>query len=105
MNPERIQHLGAVVVSVVTVVGFVVVCGIILLVPHLNDTISTVLLTTQTGGFGAVLNYWLGSSFGSKAKDQQITSLSQTISTLPPVPSFPAAPSPPTAPDSIRPGA
>ncbi|MEG9526147.1 MAG: hypothetical protein MIL41_10305 [Hyphomicrobiales bacterium] len=86
MNNERLQHLGAVIVSIVVVLGFALVCGIILLVPHLNDTISTVLLTTHTGGFGAVLNYWLGSSFGSKAKDQQISTLSQTISTLPPAP-------------------
>lgn len=64
MNNERLQHLGAVIVSIVVVIGFAVVCGIILLVPHLNDTISTVLLSTHTAGFGAVLNYWLGSSFG-----------------------------------------
>ena len=93
MDNVRLQHLGAVVVSIVTVAGFAAVCGIILLVPHLNDTISTVLLTTHTTGFGAVLNYWLGSSFGSKAKDQQISSLSQTISTLPPVPG-PTPPAP-----------
>ena len=94
MNNERLQHLGAVIVSIVVVIGFAIVCGIILLVPHLNDTISTVLLTTHTGGFGAVLNYWLGSSFGSKAKDGQINSLSQTIATLPaaPVPGLPPAP-------------
>lgn len=101
MNNERLQHLGAVIVSIVVVLGFAVVCGIILLVPHLNDTISTVLLTTHTGGFGAVLNYWLGSSFGSKAKDGQINSLSQTIATLPaaPVPGLPPAPgsTPPNA--------
>ncbi len=101
MNNERLQHLGAVVVSIIVVLGFVVVCAIILLMPHLNDTISTMLLTTHTGGFGAVLNYWLGSSFGSKAKDGQINSLSQTIATLPaaPVPGLPPAPgsTPPNA--------
>lgn len=99
MNNERLQHLGAVIVSIVVVLGFAVVCGIILLVPHLNDTISTVLLTTHTGHFGAVLNYWLSSSYGSTAKDQQITSLTQTISTMPP-----AAPLPPV-PGAVPPNA
>jgi hypothetical protein len=93
MDNARLQHLGAVVVSIVTVLGFVGVCGIVLLVPHLDGTVSTMLLTTHTTGFGAVLNYWLGSSFGSKAKDQQINSLSQTISTLPPAPG-PTPPAP-----------
>lgn len=93
MDNERLQHLGAVVVSIVVVLGFVAVGAIVLLVPHLNDTISTVLLTSHTTGFAAVLNYWLGSSFGSKAKDQQIAALSQTISTLPPVPG-PTPPAP-----------
>jgi hypothetical protein len=97
MDNERLQHLGAVVVSIVVVFGFIVVCALILLMPHLNDTISTVLLTTHTGGFGAVLNYWLGSSFGSKAKDGQISSLSQTISTLPPAPQPIPGTNPPNA--------
>jgi DNA mismatch repair protein MutH len=77
------QRSGAIIISVVTVLGFAIVCGLTFFMPRLDNQLTTVMLTTYSAGFIAVLNYWLGSSAGSKAKDQQIASLSQSLTAQP----------------------
>lgn len=76
MNTENI---GRVLISVLSVVAFVAFVGLITFLPiptDMKDVVNT------AGGilgssFVAVVNYWLGSSAGSSAKDKTITSLTQ----------------------------
>jgi hypothetical protein len=65
---------GAVIISVIIVISFAIVSAAVLFQP-VDGAIANVLLTIHSGGFVQVMNYWLGSSSGSKAKDAHIANL------------------------------
>lgn len=63
---------GAGVVSVMIVVGFLALTGALMFRQVPDSQVALVLFGTLSTAFGAVVNYWLGSSAGSKAKDDTI---------------------------------
>lgn len=73
------QKYGAVVVSVLIVITFGTVLGIWLLRPTsiqaASSEVINILLGTLAAAFTNVCNYWLGSSSGSKAKDEAIRAI------------------------------
>lgn len=74
MNTENI---GRVAISVLVVVAFMAYVGAILKVPipgDMRDVVNTA-GGILGGAFVGVVNYWIGSSSGSSAKDKTITSL------------------------------
>ncbi len=98
MIPEKLTLSGAVVISIIIVLGFLGAAGLVFWLQTENQPVKT-LLDTLTVQFVAVVNYWLGSSAGSKRKDEHINALSQTIATLPVAPAAqPASSTQPTAP-------
>jgi hypothetical protein len=64
---------GAPIISVVVVAGFVILLGLWLFHPPTSDQTVLAVLNTLVGtlaaAFGAVVQYWLGSSAGSARKD------------------------------------
>lgn len=75
MNTENI---GRVAISVLVVVAFMAYVGAILKVPipgDMRDVVNTA-GGILGGAFVGVVNYWIGSSSGSSAKDKTITTLS-----------------------------
>jgi len=66
--------IAAPLVSVVITVGFV---GLLILwlfhPPSPNDQVLALLVGTLAASFTQVVNYWLGSSIGSAAKDNTIS--------------------------------
>lgn len=73
MNTES---LGAVVVSVVVTLGFIGAFSLAVYLRNagLIDTFGALL----GGQFVAVVQYWVGSSSGSKKKDEQIANIGKT---------------------------
>lgn len=63
---------GAGVVSVMVVVGFLALTGALMFRQVPDSQVALVLFGTLSTAFGGVINYWLGSSAGSKAKDDTI---------------------------------
>ena len=65
---------GAPVVSIVVVVGFVVMLIIWMVFPPTYEpallSVLNILVGTLASAFGAVVQYWLGSSAGSRQKDE-----------------------------------
>jgi len=75
MNTENI---GRVAISVLVVMAFMAYVGAILKVPipgDMRDVVNTA-GGILGGAFVGVVNYWIGSSSGSSAKDKTITTLS-----------------------------
>ena len=68
---------GPVLVSVLVTLGFLAAVYGVFTVPLTDMTgqVALVLLGTLAGGFTQVLNYWLGSSAGSRAKDDAFKAL------------------------------
>lgn len=72
------------VVSLVVTVGFFMVMWLLLTgrtagMTAQQETAATLLLGTLTTGFGAVIQFWLGSSLGSRSKDGTIAQQSQAL--------------------------
>jgi hypothetical protein len=69
------------IVSVLVVVLFGATMALMLLHPIALDANQTTMLNILLGAlstaFATVVNFWLGSSVGSKAKDQTISDLSK----------------------------
>lgn len=67
----RLRDVGAVVVSILVVGGFlaVVMALFIKAIPASSENIANILLGTLATMAGTVVNYWLGSSSGSAVKD------------------------------------
>lgn len=63
---------GAPVISVLVVVAFSTALGLFFVGRVPSNEVALMMLGTLAGGFTQVINYWLGSSAGSKAKDDQI---------------------------------
>ena len=63
---------GAAVVSVMIVAGFLALTGAIMFRQVPDSQVALVLFGTLSTAFGGVTNYWLGSSAGSRAKDDTI---------------------------------
>jgi hypothetical protein len=63
---------GAGVVSVMIVIGFLALTAALMFRQVPDSQVALVLFGTLSTAFGAVVNYWLGSSAGSKAKDDTI---------------------------------
>lgn len=61
---------GAVVVSVLVVLGFLGMAILLMFRQVPDSQLAIVVFTTLSTGFGMVLQYWLGSSSGSANKDQ-----------------------------------
>jgi hypothetical protein len=70
---------GAPLVSVLLTIGFFAILAIFLVwateLPEFQRSVLYVLIGTLASGFTQVVNYWLGSSRGSKEKDAALTSL------------------------------
>lgn len=68
---------GAPVVSSIVVVGFVILLALWLFHPPSSDpallAVLNIMVGTLASAFGAVVQYWLGSSAGSKEKDQTLS--------------------------------
>lgn len=72
---SRIAY-GAPLVSALVVSGFIAILILwIARPPGAPDQVITMLVGTLAAAFGAVVQYWLGSSSGSKNKDEAIGSL------------------------------
>jgi hypothetical protein len=68
---------GSVIVSCVVTIGFIGVLFLWLYRPIAvpNSEVLNVLVGTLAAGFGQVVNYWLGSSAGSKKKDETLAAV------------------------------
>jgi hypothetical protein len=77
---DRISIIGAVLISVIVVVGFAIVCGSLffLKIPQEMKEIAMLLLGILGAGFTTVINYWTGSSSSSQKKDQTIAEAAST---------------------------
>jgi len=77
---DRISIIGAVLISVIVVVGFAIVCGALffLKIPQEMKEIAMLLLGILGAGFTTVINYWTGSSSSSQKKDQTIAEAAST---------------------------
>jgi hypothetical protein len=75
-----VQKYGAIAISVMIVLSFGTILGIWLLRPTsvqgASSEVLNILLGTLAAGFTQVCNYWLGSSSGSKHKDEALAVLS-----------------------------
>jgi hypothetical protein len=82
--------LGPIVVSCLVVIGFIAVVTMFLLRPITLDGNSTTILTILIGAlsneFGHVVQYHVGSSAGSKAKDDVLHDIARGNSGAPPTP-------------------
>lgn len=68
---------GAPVVSVLVVITFSLALGAFFAGKVPSSEVALLLIGTLAGAFTQVINYWLGSSAGSKAKDQQLSAMVQ----------------------------
>lgn len=68
---DKVRIYGGVIVSLAVVVGFLGLVGIVFFVtiPTGSEPITNVLIGTLASMATCVVNYWLGSSAGSAAKD------------------------------------
>jgi hypothetical protein len=74
MKPENI---GAIIVSIIATVAFVAVLILwALKPPSVSSDVLSVLVGALAAGYIQTLNFWFGSSSGSKDKDKAISSLS-----------------------------
>lgn len=74
----NVDNLGRVVVSILVVSAFLAYVFLITRIPippDMKDVVNTA-GGILGGAFTLAVNYWLGSSAGSSAKDKTITSLS-----------------------------
>lgn len=71
---DRISILGAVIVSVLTVVGFAGVCVALFFftIPQEMKELAMLLLGILGAGFTTIVNYWTGSTSSSQKKDATI---------------------------------
>ncbi len=71
---DRISIIGAVLVSVLTVVGFAVVCAALFFftIPAESKELAMLLLGILGAGFTTIVNYWTGSTSSSQKKDATI---------------------------------
>lgn len=71
---DRISTLGAVVVSVIVVIGFAAVCIALFFFKIAQDMkeIAMLMLGILGAGFTTIVNYWTGSTSSSQKKDATI---------------------------------
>ena len=76
---------GAPVVSVAVTLGFIAIVGVMTVHAIPDSAVVNVLVGTLATAFGAVVNYWLGSSAGSRAKDDHLADLARapTVNAMP----------------------
>lgn len=69
--PVAVRTWGSVIVSVIVLLSFGATLWAILThaIPAGSDAIANVVVGAESAFAGAVVNYWLGSSAGSAAKD------------------------------------
>lgn len=73
------EKVGAISVSVLATIVFgAVVVLWMLRPPSVESPVLNVLVGALAGGYGTVLNYWLGSSAGSSRKDATIQNMAAT---------------------------
>ena len=63
---------GAALISIMIVAGFLALTGALMFRQVPDSQVALVLFGTLSTAFGGVVNYWLGSSAGSREKDQTI---------------------------------
>jgi hypothetical protein len=69
------RSIGAEIISIITVLGFVSVCAAMMFVPVKDTAVANVMFGSLGSGFTLVLGYWLGSSKSSRDKDYEIDRL------------------------------
>lgn len=78
VNAGSVIAWGAPTVSVIVVIGFVTLMSLWLFHPPTSDpallSVLNIMVGTLASAFGAVVQYWLGSSAGSKQKDDSLSS-------------------------------
>jgi membrane protein YqaA with SNARE-associated domain len=73
MEPKANQaDYGAAFMSILIVIGFLAVTFALVFRQVVDSQVALVLFGTLSTAFGSVVNYWLGSSSGSRAKDVTI---------------------------------
>lgn len=107
-SSRRLATWGAVIVSVLIVVGyFTVIWAIFVTSKQFNEREATILnqlFGVLTAGFISVSQYWLGSSSGSAAKDARLEAAERERSAiLPQAPPSPARPPSPASPSTVPP--
>lgn len=70
---------GATIISVIVTLAFAGMTWVMLFKTVPDSQANLMVFGTLSTAFGMVLNYWLGSSAGSKDKDSTITAAIQTI--------------------------
>ena len=71
---DRISTIGAVLISVITVLGFAAVCAALFFfkIPQEMKEIAMLMLGILGAGFTTIINYWTGSTSSSQKKDATI---------------------------------
>lgn len=78
----NVNNLGRVLVSLIVVVGFMVATYMFLTEKAAGGTPSetlTLLVGALASNFTSVVSYWIGSSSGSTAKDEQISKTAEKL--------------------------
>jgi 3-phosphoglycerate kinase len=84
----NVNNIGRVLVSLVVVVGFMVATYMFLTEKAAGGTPSetlTLLVGALASNFTSVVSYWIGSSSGSTAKDEQISKTAEKLAEKVPV--------------------
>lgn len=68
---------GPVAISIMIVLGFLGMAVLLMFRQVPDSQLAIVVFTTLSTGFGAVMNYWLGSSAGSKSSGDTIRQIAQ----------------------------
>lgn len=77
-----VNNIGRVLVSLIVVLGFMTTVYLFLTTKLAGDTPSetlTLLVGALASNFTSVIGYWIGSSSGSTAKDEQISKTAEKL--------------------------
>lgn len=79
---DRISTIGAVVISVLVVVGFAIVCVVLFFfrIPQEMKELAMLMLGILGTNFTTVIQYWTGSTSSSQKKDTVIATTASTAS-------------------------
>jgi hypothetical protein len=80
VNRDAVALWGSITVSILVVLAFAYVTGSLFntVIPAESKELALILFGALASNFGAVIQYWVGSSVGSSRKDATISKLTET---------------------------
>jgi hypothetical protein len=69
---HNIENLGAVIICSVIVIGYILICGIMIFHPPTDNPSAQIMFGGLSSTFSLAINYFTGSTASSKAKDRVI---------------------------------